>query len=275
MKIIIVFVSYIVMIVAISIFFGCEGQPLNVLLEQSEKHSTDIVTEVADCYTGLAIDAEAGEYRAIFDKSCVDVVLGVSTDTVSVSEIVSDTAGGGSAYEGQLITLTGTVSEKLSSGETLLIETENNNVLFFVRSWGNAHRVTDFEVGESYTFSLYIQDQATSAGTDWSFNVWSDIVANAEPEAVTLDTLSSNAKTGDQQYAQRVITLKATVSNIIASAIYLSENDVNTSVYIRRSGHTDEADYQVNQSYDFTVFVFKTGEWVIDGFYEVRLGLVR
>lgn len=275
MKIIIVFAAYIVIIVAISIFFGCSGSPLDVLLDQSDKHSTDVVSEVADCYTGLVIDTEAGEYQAVFDKACVDTVLGVSTDSVSFSDIVTDTAAGGSSYEGQILTLTGTVDSVLTSGETLLLVTGNENVKFFVRSWGNAHRVVGFVEGESYTFSLYIQDQATSIGTDWSFNVWSDIVANAEPDAVTLDTLISNAKAGDQQYAQRVITLKATVSNIIASAINLSENDVNTSVYIRRSGHTDEADYQVNQSYDFTVFVFKTGEWVIDGFYEVRLGLVR
>ena len=77
MKIIIVFAAYIVIIVAISIFFGCEGQPLDVLLDQSGKHSTDIVSEISGCYTGLDIDAEAGEYLAIFSKACVDNVLGV------------------------------------------------------------------------------------------------------------------------------------------------------------------------------------------------------
>ena len=174
-----------------------------------------------------------------------------------------------------LLALTGTVSEKLSSGETLLIETENNNVNFFVRSWGNAHRVAGFVEGESYTFSLYIQDQALSIADDGSFNVWSDIVANADPEVVTVDTLITAAKAGDQQYAQRVLAIEATVSSILNSAIYLQETDANTAVYIRRSGHADEADYQLNQTYTFTLFAFKMGASVIDDFYEVRFGLVR
>ena len=278
MKIIVLVSLYIVMIFAISVFLGCSGSPLDVVLDQSEKHSTDIVSEVSACYTGLRVEAEDGEYLAVFEKACVDAVLGFveSTDEVTVADIVSDTVVGGSAFEGQILRLTGTVTEILSSGETLLLETGNESVTFFVRSWGTGERVASYEVDTQYTFNLYIQDQALAFQQTDTFNVWADLVEDSEPVPITIDTLISDAKAENQRYAQRVITLRATVSNVLDSTIYLKEADLVTSVYIRRSGHTDEATYQVNQTYDFTVFVFKIGEWsVLDDRYEVRLGLVR
>ena len=261
--------------VLIAVFLGCGNQPLDVLISQSDKSTTDIVSEVSDCFTGLDVDTMQGEYRATFDKACVDTVLGVvpSTATTSLSDIVSDTGAGGDAYEGQILTVTGTVKEQLSSAITL--ETENDSVTFFVRSWGTGDRLTGYEVGETHTFDLYIQDQALAFEANDDYNVWTDLVSSAEAEAVTLHTLTTHAQNENQQYAQRVITFDATVSSIGETAIFLRDNADNVIIQVSLSGHADEADYQVNQSYTFTVFVFKIGEWVIDNWYEVRLGTVR
>ena len=90
-----IFVAHIIVILALSALMGCEGQPLDVLLDQSGKHSTEIVSEISGCYTGLDIDAEAGEYLAIFSKACVDDVLGVEVSDpvgVELSDIVADVA---------------------------------------------------------------------------------------------------------------------------------------------------------------------------------------
>ena len=54
----ILFLLYAVMMVLIAVMVGCSNHPLDVLLDQSGKHSSDIVDEVAECYTGLAVDAE-------------------------------------------------------------------------------------------------------------------------------------------------------------------------------------------------------------------------
>ena len=132
------------------------------------------------------------------------------------------------------------------------------------------------KVGKVYTFNLYVQDQALAVQQTDKFNVWSDLVEDSHAVPITIDTLTSDAKAENHRYAQSVITLQATVSNVLESTIYLKENDLQTSVFIRRSGHADETTYQVNQTYDFTVFVFKIGQWsVLDDRYEVRLGLVR
>ena len=109
----ILFLLYAVMMVLIAVMVGCSNQPLDVLLDQSGKHSSDIVDEVAGCYTVLAVDAENGEYLAIFDKKCVDAVLGMEaeteavTDSVTLTDIVSDVAVNGvdSTYKGQTVTI--------------------------------------------------------------------------------------------------------------------------------------------------------------------------
>ena len=51
-----------VLILLVTVMAGCSNQPLDVILDQSGKHSSDIVGEVANCYTGLATDAENEEY---------------------------------------------------------------------------------------------------------------------------------------------------------------------------------------------------------------------
>jgi uncharacterized membrane protein YciS (DUF1049 family) len=43
----ILFLLYAVMMVLIAVMVGCSNQPLDVLLDQSGKHSSDIVDEVA------------------------------------------------------------------------------------------------------------------------------------------------------------------------------------------------------------------------------------
>ena len=61
----------------------------------------------------MAVDAENGEYLAIFDKKCVDAVLGMEaeteavTDSVTLTDIVSDVAVNGvdSTYKGQTVTI--------------------------------------------------------------------------------------------------------------------------------------------------------------------------
>ena len=269
------FFFHFLVMVLIAVFFGCDSQPLDVLIDQSEKSTTDLVSEVSDCFTGLEVDTPSGEYRATFDKTCVDTVLGVaSVDTTPISDIVSDTSSGGSAYEGQILTITGTVKETFSSSEAITLESDDDSVTFFVISWGTPERLSEYEVGETYDFDVYIQDQAESS-TAGNYNVWTDLVYSAEAETVSLDTLIANAKSGDQQYAQRVITLQATVSSISTSVIFLRDNAADVLVKIHRSGHADEADYQVNQTYTFKLFVFKIGDWTLENWYEVRLGLVR
>ena len=237
-----IFVAHILMLIVVGMWIGCDGVTLSTVLDPSASTSA----------------------------------LSVGGGTVSVADIVSDTGNSGSAYEGQILPVSGAVRELFSSGETFLLETQNESVTFFVRSWGTGERLDSYEVGKSYTFTLYIQDQALAFQQTEKFNVWTDLVKDSQASDVSIDTLTTDAKSENQRYAQSVITLQATVSNITGSAIYLKDTDLVTSVYIRRSGHVDEETYQVNQTYDFTVFVFKIGAWSgFDGRSEVRLGLIR
>ena len=262
-----IFTIYLVILVAITMLLGCSSEnPICTssfcLVPRSEVDDPNL------------IEIDDDKALAFLETLAPDPVT--DSADVSIADVVSDTVSNGGAYEGQILTITGTVKELLSSGETLTLETDNDTVTFFVRSWGTPERLASYEVGKPYTFDLYVQDQATAFQQTDKFNVWTDLVESSEPVPITIDTLIADAKAENQRYAQRVITLEATVSSVLDSTIYLKEADLVTSVYIRRSGHADESNYQVNQTYDFNVFVFKVGEWsVLDGRYEIRLGLVR
>ena len=191
--------------------------------------------------------------------------------SVTVADIVADTNTGGSAYEGQIHTITGVVKSIFDQSDGMTLQSGNNNVTFFVLMYGRPERKSTYEVGQSYDFQLYIHDQALSIN-DGSYNVWTHLVSNAEPQAVTIATLNTHAKNSNQQYQGSIITLKAEINTITDTSFHLRGNEIGVGLTIRRSGHTRESEYQKNQMYDFTLFVMKVGAWVIGS--EVRMGLV-
>ena len=71
-------------VILAGILAGCSGTPLDVLLDQSGKHSTDLVSEVTKCYTGLAVDSGSrGISCHLLTKGCVDAVLGCLADNTT------------------------------------------------------------------------------------------------------------------------------------------------------------------------------------------------
>ena len=194
--------------------------------------------------------------------------------SVTISDIVSDTDTGGSAYEGQILTLNATIRSVFQVSDGMTLVSGNDNVTFFVASYGTRERLADYQADEEHTLTLYIHEQAPDTiNNDGSYNVWTHLVANAEAETVTIGTLNAHAKAENQEYQGSVITLTATVSTVGESSIFLKGNELGVGIYIKRSGHPTEAEYQENQTYTFTLFVIKIGAWVVGS--EARLGLIR
>ena len=167
----------IVLILMAVVFVGCDGVPLDTLLDQSGKHSTDIVGEASDCYTGLAVDAEAGEYLAIFSKPCVDSILTGATQPTTptlpagvtateIETIVADVASGNTDYEHDWVYVEGLVSTDLTDGgRSLLLETGNDEVLFRVSSFVKVSQLSHWVKGNRYGFILLITGIQTSDTT--------------------------------------------------------------------------------------------------------------
>ena len=69
--------------------------------------------------------------------------------------------------------------------------------------------------------------------------------------------------------------MNATISRVQEYTFPLKENDVGVYIYIRRSQHPDENAYQVDNAYDFTVFVMSISQGASNLINQVSMGLVR
>ena len=161
------------LIFTVLVLSNCSNQPLDVVLDQSGKHSSDVVSEVADCYTGLAVDADAGEYLAIFNKGCVDSILMGTADSggipqlslpagvtpVEITTIVNDVAAGNTTYERNWVYVEGLVTTDLTDGgRSLLLDTGNDIVKFRVSSFVKVSQLSQWTKGNRYGFILLITD---------------------------------------------------------------------------------------------------------------------
>ena len=278
MKIIIVFVSYIVIIVAISIFFGCEGQPLDVLLDQSGKHSTDIVSEISGCYTGLDIDAEAGEYLAIFSKACVDDVLGVEVSDpvgVELSDIVADVAINKetSTYTGQTVTIEAVPWINYSHIEPVNlrfnavgIHTQHADVAFIVQDGDGINDLADLDTGATYVLTVLITSISESTSSPGNYTIFASLVgsptkADIDVQDVTLAAIVSDVATGGTQYLKSTVRMSAQVwldtiklgNN--QGIVLLTDND-NVIFYVIDPDVSDNlTQYAANSTYEFVLFV--------------------
>lgn len=76
-----------------------------------------------------------------------------------MSEVVRDAINGGDLYENEEVKIRATVEfdrSDLNYGITL--ETRNRYVSFFVSDFDNPNSLNRYRSGESYTFTLYIED---------------------------------------------------------------------------------------------------------------------
>ena len=161
------FFVYLVLMVLIAIAVGCGNQPLDLILDQSDKTSSEIVGEITDCYKGLSTNTEAGEYLAVFDKMCVDgVISGTGTGTptlppgvipTEMETIVADVATGSTAYEHAWVYVEGLVTTDLTDGgRSILLETGNESVIFRVSSFVKVSQLSRWTKGNRYGFILLI-----------------------------------------------------------------------------------------------------------------------
>ena len=122
---------------------------------------------------------------------------------MSVADIVSDTASGGHAYEGRIITVSGIVEKKFTVTDGLTLITDTDKISFIVAS--TATQAQAYTVGQSYEIPLYIQDQSPSRDVDFNiipdkYYIFSYIARNTTPIDVSFATLIADAKNLNQRY---------------------------------------------------------------------------
>ena len=80
---------YITGYIMLALMMGCSEVPFDQVLKESDKPTSEIVNEFADCYQSLEVQADL--YMLGFDKSCIDDLITNDIDEpiyqVSVADI--------------------------------------------------------------------------------------------------------------------------------------------------------------------------------------------
>ena len=169
------FLIYVVLMIAIALIVGCSGQPLDLILDQSDRHSSEIVDDLAGCYKGLVVDAENDSYFVQFSKVCVDgVITGTEASmptlppgvtATDIQTIVSDVATGSTDYKGDWVYVEGTVESDLTDGGRSITLETGNDVIFRVSSFVKVSQLSRWVKGNRYGFILFISNIQTSDTT--------------------------------------------------------------------------------------------------------------
>lgn len=95
-------------------------------------------------------------------------------NNITIDELASDTKQGGTTYEGDIVSFNTKV--KFVLGNSITLETNDNDIVLFLRSAGDALTgkfQQTYISGNAYDFILYIREQEQNAD-DWS--IWSYII---------------------------------------------------------------------------------------------------
>ena len=98
-----------------------------------------------------------------------------SVETVSLSDIIADTAAGGKLYEYKLLNIRATVSldNSLFRTGTVTLVTNNDDVSFFVGNRHNPTAMDKYKEDQTYNFTVFISEiKASTSNTDRT-NIWS------------------------------------------------------------------------------------------------------
>ena len=225
------------------ILAGCSGTPLDVLLDQTDKHSTDVVSEVSACYTGLAVDSEAGEYLAIFDKACVDAVLGVSQAEgveiieTDLSTVLSSFSAGETDYLYKFVQFDAVVDSYTTDKSALRLLTPEGQPRVLIRLF-----VKNYHIDVSLIFA---------SEQSYRFVVWISAFENDNIFCRTVDP--ADADSGKTLFDDMGTTLNTTVDAVVESmkageTYFVFKRIVITAPVYEVSDattHSTQQDYQV------------------------------
>ena len=235
-----------------------------------------------DDVTGEIIEIDDAKVLTLLNTLAVDTPAVENTGTLA--DIVSDTAAGGTAYNGLFVSVTGEVEDNFvlrsSDSEGLTLQSGNDSVTFFVLSRGQPDNVREYPVGETYVFSLFIAEQSPSLIIDADgnlveaedqWNVWGHLALDGnDPPGVSPETLIADARSENQRYQGRVVRVTDRVRNITDTRIYLT-----AGFFIDKNVHPDEATMRVGGTYTVDVFIVSIGIWRFANLPQVWAYLVR
>jgi hypothetical protein len=177
---------------------------------------------------------------------------------VTVADIISDVANGGTQYIGETVTLTATVHANLTDAgqEAITLLTNNEKINFFVTSFNETRSLANYEEGNSYTFTLFIKDIRESTATPGITNIWSH-ETELDPE-VTLSDIIADVEAGGTTHVHKTVIVTGVViwkSDDGTTVVISSDINVEDTAFFVTNRAGFDASYQVGSSHTITVFI--------------------
>ena len=197
------------------------------------------------------------------DVNTTPVGTTLPSDAVTLDDIVSDVASGGTTYTGKIVTMTATVALDASAFESksaVTLVTNNEDVIFFIVSRDNPAKLANYKEGLSYTFDLFIRQIEPPLPSFPEYAVWADIPT--EKVSVDFSTLVADVAVGGRGYIDKIVTFRAVVGSdqtvfdpSDTISLVTNEEDISFFVSNRTEGVSLMKKYRQGQTYQFTVFI--------------------
>ena len=183
---------------------------------------------------------------------------------MTLADIVADVAAGNKTYAGKIITITATVATDVSAfnnRDAITLNTNNEDVVFFVSSDGNPKLLENYKVDASYTFDLFVLN-ITDPDPDFpQHGIFAGY--STEKVSVSINTVVADVATGSRNYVSKIVSLTGIVDSPAeifidtSDTISLLTNNANVIFFVSNWAAPPNimAKYKRGASYDFDVFI--------------------
>ena len=194
----------------------------------------------------------------------------IPVQSVSIEDLVADTAIEMQNYEGRIVKVNGTVNSAADGTDSLTLETNRDDIVLWVRRGKTENNLHLYREGENYDFTLFIERQHY-------FNsmtvIWTHLATTAIKQ-VTMKSLTDDVIENIQNYIGCPIRITATVSANVGDSFSLDTSKDRFMFLVDKNGHPYEDRYLANRIYTLTLFVTRYSERDT-GSYTVNMSLVR
>ena len=190
----------------------------------------------------------------------------IPADSVAFADIISDVASGGTRYSNKTVTFSAVVefdSSGFTNKDFITLITNNQEVVFYVKSVEDPSKVASYQEGISYTFTVFVEQIGQPSEAFPSYSVLTTILENDGVLSVSLANLVSDAISGNRRYVNKVARFTATVKNDssvfdTSDTISLVTGNENANFFVgNRTKHlTVMGKYRSGMTYTFTVYIF-------------------
>ena len=194
------------------------------------------------------------------------------TSTVTFADIVADVAAGSRTYVGKTVSVTASVDEDTSNFRTndaITLQTNNDDVWFFVLSRNAPEKLQGYEKGQSYTFKVFIVDVDPPEPLSPEYDIWSYLPL--ETVSTTMNAIVADVASGGTTYLQKTVSIRATVRADTQvffdeeddnETIALITNDENVTFFVRNERYppAELVQYEKDSTYDFKLFIYSISD---------------